>query len=672
MENWGDSFPPTRIELTTSFLSWECGASTMTLRIRHDQTAWGNCKVTTGRRDFNLSFRCLFLLAVVGLGGCTQKTAPPIDGAALFKTQCAGCHSNDNGMRAPEPAALKEMSRRFILTALETGKMSWEGKKLKKPERAAIAEYLGKSDAAISAGVSGLCTGQHDARPSAPAWAGWGQNPQNTRFLPTSAAGLDHDQVRRLQLKWAFGFAGAAATYGQPTIDAGKLYVGSEDGTVYALDAETGCMWWRFRAADTVKTAVSISKDGHTAFFGDTSGYVYAVDARNGARIWRAHPEPHPAARITGSPLLAGNRLYVPVSSGEEGASADPAYGCCTFRGSVVALDSATGKQIWQTYVIEEPAKPTRKGPRGVQYFGPAGGAVWSPPTADLKRRVLYVATGNDYSYPGSDSSDSILAIDMSTGKKLWHRQFTPKDQWNSGCVAPQKDNCPEHSGPDYDFGAPPILTHLTDGRDILLMAQKSGMVYALDARHRGRVLWETQLGHGGPLGGIEWGGTVDGRYAYYPLSDYDFDKPLMSGGGLFALDLRTGKKMWFAPPQKPSCGGVPGCGTAQMAPPTAIPGVVFAGSLDGHLRAYEASTGQVIWDFNTAQEFSTINGVKGHGGSLNGSGPMIAGGMVFVNSGYTNAMDGNVLLAFGVEGGNGEGEREEVRQPHPPEARAR
>lgn len=590
----------------------------------------------------------LLLVLATALLGCVQKPAPaPVDGVALFANKCASCHRNDNDMRAPEPAALREMSRRSILAALETGEMRWEGRTLSHQERVAVADYLGKSEAAISARLSDMCSRDVDPRPDAPVWAGWGVNPDNTRFQPASAAGLNREQVKQLRLKWAFGFRGAAATYGQPTSYAGKLFVGSEDGTVYALDEGKGCIWWTFRAADTVKTAISIGNDGQTAFFGDTSGFVYAVNADEGSQIWRVRPESNSASRITGSPLLVGNRLYVPVSSGEEGASADPRYPCCTFRGSVVALDTVTGKQVWKAYTIEEPARPTRKSPQGVQYFGPAGAAVWSAPTADLKHRILYVATGNDYSSPPSDSSDAVIAIDMTTGKKLWQRQFTPNDLWNSGCVAPQKDNCPEPKGDDYDFGAPPVLKVLRNGRHILLLSEKSGIVYALDADHRGRLLWKTRIAQGGPLGGIEWGGAIDGDYAFYPISDYDFDHPLNSGGGMVALDLRTGKKVWFASPPKPSCAGVDGCGIAQMAPPTAIPGVVFAGSLDGHLRAYDARTGQIIWDFNTAQKFATTNGVQAHGGSLNGAGPTIVGGMLFVNSGYTNAMDGNVLLAF-------------------------
>ncbi len=368
-------------------------------------------------------------------------------------------------MRAPEPEALREMSHSAIRSALETGRMKWEARNLSKAEKTAIAEYLGKSDVAMSAKLTGVCPRDLDPPAHPPIWAGWGVDLRNTRFQP--AAGLGREQIKTLKLKWAFGFPGAAASYGQPTSFAGMVFVGSEDGTVYALDAATGCSWWTFRASATVKTAISVGNNGHTAFFGDTNGYVYGVSVSDGSLVWRVHPDSHSAARITGSPLLLGTTLYVPISSGEEGAAADPHYPCCTFRGSLVALDTVSGKQIWRSFAIDETPKPTRQGPQGVQYSGPSGAAIWSPP-------------------------------------KLWHRQLMPQDVWNSGCVAEQKDNCPESHGEDFDFGAPPILKTLSDGRDVLLLAQKSGVVYALDPDRRGRLLWQNRIGHGGLLGGIQ------------------------------------------------------------------------------------------------------------------------------------------------------------------------
>lgn len=586
------------------------------------------------------------LACILIFTGCARRQPPkPVDGAALFTKKCAGCHRTDNDMRAPEPAALREMSQSAILAALNSGRMKWEGKFLSKADKDGIAQYLGKSDI-TSAQLTGFCARDLDPPAHPPVWAGWGVDPRNTRFQTSASAGLNREQVKNLKLKWAFGFPGASATFGQPTSSEGRLFVGSEDGTVYALDAATGCPWWIFHASATVKTAISVGDQGRTAFFGDTNGWIFAVRVSDGSLIWKVHPEPHPAARITGSPLLIGNRLYVPISSGEEGAAADPRYPCCTFRGSLIALDTTSGKTLWQTFTIDELAKPTRKSAQGVQYFGPSGAAVWSAPTADLKRRVIYVATGNNYTGPSTNASDAVIAIDMNTGKKLWWHQFTPKDLWNSGCVAEQKDNCPDQRGDDFDFGAPPMLRRAANGRDVLLLGQKSGFVYALDPDNRGQLLWKTRIGHGGALGGIQWGGAADSRYAYYPLSDYDDSNPL-AGGGLFALNLRNGKQAWYAAPVKPACAGSYGCSAAQMAPPTAIPGVVFAGSLDGHLRAYDSKDGSILWDFDTAQEFTTTDGIKAHGGSMNGSGPTIVSGMVYVNTGYTNAMAGNVLLAF-------------------------
>lgn len=281
-------------------------------------------------------------------------------------------------------------------------------------------------------------------------------------------------------------FPGAAATYGQPTSFAGKLFVGSEDGTVYALDSASGCRWWSFKASATVKTAISVGEEGSAAFFGDTNGFVYAVKVSDGSILWKVRPESHPAARITGSPLLVGKRLYVPISSGEEGSAADPTYPCCTFRGSIVALDTSSGKQIWRANTIADVPKPTTKNALGVQYWGPSGSPVWSTPTADLKRHAIYISTGNNYSDPPTDSSDAVIALAMKSGKKLWSRQFTAKDVWNSGCVAQNKDSCPSQPGDDYDFGAPPVLRSVGGGRNILLLAQKSGIVYAVDPDRRG------------------------------------------------------------------------------------------------------------------------------------------------------------------------------------------
>ncbi len=593
-------------------------------------------------------FFLLTLLATTSLcAGCNRKQPTAPNGKAIFARDCTSCHRSNSGSRAPVPAVLRQMPQSHILRTLDTGLMKSEGAQLKREERVAVAQYLGRPDMSPDALAKGVCPRDLDPPANSPVWRGWGVDVRNTRYQPASVAGLTADQVPKLKLKWAFGFPGAYATFGQPTSYAGTLFVGSEDGTVYSIDAATGCTWWTFKAAATVKTAISIGSNGQTAFFGDTSGNVYAVSVSAGNVIWKVRPDPHPLARITGSPLLVGDRLYVPISSGEEGAAVDPHYPCCNFRGSLVALDSNTGKQIWKAYTIQEAAKLRRKSASGKQFWGPSGAAVWSSPTVDVKRHAVYVATGNDYSDPATTTSDAVIAFDLESGRLLWSRQLTANDLWNIACVADDKSNCPSKRGNDFDFGAPPLLRHVPGFGDVLLAAQKSGVVYALSPDRKGEILWQKRLARGGPLGGIQWGGASDGHYVYYPISDWQDSS--LSGGGLYALKLKDGAKAWYAAPAKADCASVVGCSAAQMAPPTAIPGVVFSGSLDGHLRAYSSQSGAVLWDFSTLQDFQTVNGAIAHGGSLNGSGPTVVGGMVFVNAGYTNAIAGNVLLAFSV-----------------------
>jgi polyvinyl alcohol dehydrogenase (cytochrome) len=594
-----------------------------------------------------LGILVLCAFSTMALVDCSRKAAPVPEGSVVFGTHCAMCHAANSSTRAPQLESLRQMSKGSILAALETGEMRAQGAKITKAERAAVANYL--ADPKTSTRLSGYCPAYIDPPPTGPKWDGWSLDGANNRFQTASAAGLTRDQVPNLNLKWAFGFPGASATFSQPTVFAGKLYVGSEDGTVYSIDAKTGCIYWTFQATATVKTAISVSPDGNLAYFGDTNGNVYALHVPNGSQAWKARPDEHPQARITGSPVLNGGRLYVPMSSGEEGAAGEPTYQCCTFRGSVVALDAATGRQIWKAHTIRDIPKSMGRNAAGAEKWGPSGAAVWSSPTLDVKRHAIYVATGNNYSDPPTDTSDAIIAFNLETGKMLWSHQFTADDIWNIACVSPTKQNCPDKPGGDFDFGAPPLLRSLPGGHDVLLLAQKSGVVYALDPDHSGKILWAKRVGKGGPLGGIEWGGAADQRRAYFPVSDWDPDKAEV-GGGLFALDLRTGSRVWYAAPDKPACLGQVGCSAAQMAPPSEIPGVVFEGSLDGHLRAYDARSGAVIWDFNAAQPFHTINGVKAHGGSFNGAGPDITGGMVYVNAGYTNELDGNVLLAFSAD----------------------
>jgi len=574
------------------------------------------------------------------------------------------------------------MSPQSIVRALETGSMrAIVGAELTPSERESIAEYLtGKSlrtENVESEKNKGTCPKPalpFSVKPGAPEWNGWGGGSSNRRFQSTRLAGLSAVDVPHLKLKWAFGFEGASLAYSQPTIIGNRVFVGSENGKVFALDAASGCTQWSFQADAGVRTAIILGRimgetSAHAAYFGDQGGEVYALDAANGRLLWKTHADSHPLAKITGALQLYGDRVYVPVSSLEEVAALNPGYECCRFRGSVLALDASTGAVDWKTYLIPDLPHPTRKSTAGTQLWGPSGAAVWSSPTLDRKGEVLYVGTGDSYSDPPADTSDAIVALRMDSGKILWVKQLTKGDASNVACLQHDpgiRANCPEADGPDFDFGSSPILASLPDGRSVLVVAQKSGLVYALDPERGGELLWQVRVAEGGSYGGVQWGPASDDENLYVAVSDAAIsqsatlkggtiqrEKTLRpdKGGGLFALRLSNGEKVWYAPPL--SCLNRANCSPAQSSAVSVIPGVIFSGSLDGHLRAYSTGDGRILWDFDTVQDFTTVNGVAARGGALDGPGPTVAGGILYTNSGYARfgGMPGNVLLAFSVDG---------------------
>lgn len=592
-------------------------------------------------------------VSVLVLASCAAALAQ--DGGAVYLKYCAQCHDKGVG-RAAQLLALSLLTPERVLAALTTGKMAEQGKALTPVEARAVAMFVtgGKAFGSDEAPKQGFCTEPAPAfdKPfSGPYWNGWGVDTANRRMQPAAMAGLRADQVPQLKLKWAFGFPGAGKAFAQPTVVGGRIFAGSDSGKVYSLDASTGCIYWMFKADGPVRSAISIGPVGTkwVAYFGDQRAQAYAVDAATGALLWKVRVEEHPAAMITGAPALYDGRLYVPDSSYEEVTGALPKYECCKFRGALTALDAATGKQLWKSYTIAEAPHPVRKNRQGTQLWGPSGAGVWSSPTIDPKKRAVYVTTGDAYSDPAPRTSDAFMAFDMDTGKLLWSRQLTEGDAYNLGC--PTGDNCPEAKGPDFDFGCSPNLVDLPNGKRALVAGQKSGMVHAIDPDQQGEVLWQTRVGKGGPLGGVQWGNASDGQNVYVAVSDHYATKNLSEAGGMFALKLETGERVWYTP--APGCGDKSGCSPAQSAAVTVIPGVVFSGALDGHLRAYATADGRIIWDVDTAVEYQSVNGVKAKGGSLDGPGPTVVGGTLYVNSGYGmfGEIAGNVLLAFSVAG---------------------
>jgi polyvinyl alcohol dehydrogenase (cytochrome) len=603
-----------------------------------------------GIRDWG--FVVLAALAIVVSGLSRTVSAQTADGAKVYADNCASCHDQPTG-RTPPKDALKDRTADAIHLSLTSGSMSMQGVSLSAAEKKAVSEYLsGKTLGAASAQGAGMCAakpGPIGNLTGKAAWNGWGADSDNSRYQPKP--GMTAADVPNLKLKWAFGFPGGTQAYGNPSIVAGRVFVGSDNGTVYALDAESGCIHWTFKADGGVRSAPVVGRAGtrDAVYFGDLKATMFALDAVTGAQIWKQKVDSHAFARITGAPTLAGGRLYVPVSSVEEVPAAQANYECCTFRGSVVALEAATGAQVWKSYTVTETPQQLGKNSKGTTLWGPAGAAVWSAPTIDTKRGALYIGTGNSYTGPAVKTSDSIIAMDLKTGKMLWWNQATSEDAFLVGC-RPGNENCPKELGPDFDFGNAPILRNLPGGKRILVTGQKSGIVWGMDPDNEGKTVWQFKAGKGGALGGIEWGSAADEQAAYIPVSDVL--AAANEAGGLFALKLATGEKIWSTPAPKLECTTGRGCSGAQSAPVSVIPGVVFSGSVDGHMRAYSTVDGAILWDFNTAREFETVNHVPAKGGSIDSSGPAIADGLLVTNSGYAlwKGLPGNVLLAFSAK----------------------
>jgi polyvinyl alcohol dehydrogenase (cytochrome) len=607
-----------------------------------------------------------------------QATTDPAEGEAVFRRVCAVCHlglvqmgpmaginplAGAGPTHAPPREFLHNMPPEAILNALTTGKMQAQGAALTPEERRAVAEYasgrrLGAKplDPALEAGKPCATRPPMSDPARGPGWNGWGNGITNTRFQSRERGGLTAADLPRLELRWAFGFANVVTVRTQPAMAGGRLFVASENGQVHALDAGTGCTYWTYKARAGIATALSVSRyraaesARYAVYFADRKANAYAVDAESGHEIWVQNVEHHPSASITGAPTVYAGRVFVPVQGlNEEGRGALGDYACCTFRGSVSALDATTGRLLWKTYTVEE-SRPRGKDKDGVELYGPAGGGIWSAPTVDARRRLVYVATGNGYAGPPQRTTNAIMALDMGTGAVRWVRQVLAADIWIMGCNAhngPDKAACPPTLGPDFDFSAPPALARI-GARELLVLPQKSGMAFALDPARDGRIVWRYRFGKGSGFGG-QWGTAIEGGTAYFGAADLLTPTP----GGVHAVRLSDGASVWRMPPPKALCAGRLGCAPGQGAALTAIPGAVLSGAMDGGLRAYSATDGSILWTYDCNRTFETVNGVPAHGGGIDGPGPIVAGGMLYVTSGSGGLMGGpgNVLLAFGIRG---------------------
>lgn len=589
-------------------------------------------------------------------------------GKGLYEENCSGCH-NGTVSRAPHFSWLEMMNASAVYQAMNDGVMSVQAEALTDEDKILVTEYLTRTKlqggAALTAIEPPMCTdSDSDFDFSSPAQAvNWGHD--TNRYSPSTVAGLTGPEIPNLELKWSFVFPDAFRARSQPTIAMGTVFVGSQDGRVYALDLETGCARWTFSASAEVRTGVvlslsetPISKDNPPlAYFGDIIARLYAVNALTGELVWSLKADEHPSATLTATPAFYEGKLFVPVSSLEVIPAADPEYECCTFRGSVLAVDGTNGSVQWRHYTIPEEPSETSRTSIGTRVLSPSGAPVWSSPTVDRKRGLIYVGTGENYSSPTDGNSDAVVAIDMATGTRVWTRQSTSGDAWNVACMMADNPNCPPEDGPDFDHGSSILLVELERNKDILLAGHKNGTVYALDPDNKAQLVWATDVGRGSIQGGVHFGMSAADTRLYVPINDMnntrngDYLDPEQARPGMHSIDANTGKLLWSNVQSNVCFEEDEFCDPGISSAVTSIPGAVFAGHLDGFVRAYASESGKLLWEFDTRPERIGVNGITGHGGSMSGAGPAIVDGHVVINSGYGlyNHEPGNLLMVFAV-----------------------
>jgi len=582
----------------------------------------------------------------------------------VFAQNCAVCHAQPlmtymfPQMRGRPPG--------FVYDAISVGPMRRVGQRLDEPSRRAVAEFFtgvefGSAESVRSFEVSPACPPEHARFDwSDMAYPSWGGSLRNLHALP-DGEGFTRAELERLAVQWVVAFPEATQLRSHPTAAGGALFVGSHDGSVYALDQQTGCTRWHFKADTEVRSAVTIDVDARDAgaatvraVFADRAANVYAVDAETGALLWRRSVDSHPSAAVTGSVTAFDGMLFVPVSSNEDVAAIDPGYPCCTHAGKVVALDARSGEIRWRTATIDEPARQSGTTPAGTGIWGPSGASIWNTPTISERHGLLFVGTGNNHSRPASPRSDSVLALDPRSGRVVWVYQAEAGDAWNSACLhqLTSQPSCPDPEGPDTDFGATTLLLDL-EGEELLVAGQKSGELHALDPA-TGALRWRTRVARGGAEGGIRYGMATRDGVVYAPSTDTGSEARagMSARPGLFAYSAADGRPLWSTDGAR-LCAGREGCEGAVGAPPLAMADVVFIGSLDGMLYALDRRTGEVAWSFDTTRTFTTLLGRPARGGAIQGTaGPMFANGRLFVSSGYGQASrPGNALIVLAPPG---------------------
>lgn len=632
------------------------------LKVNNELTYFLQCgagPVTVNKSKWTNEIRCLTTIG----GWCTAlfiisfgALANVESGKAIYDKQCALCHEG-NLPEAPRRAGLKKYSAERVVEALSTGVMSTQGIQLSKQDMENVALFLtGKAVSKAKTHQVDYCEADLQlGHQSVENWNGWGGNKQNSRYV-TNVGNLNKTHANKLTLEWVYAFPDTTRMRSQPIIIGSTIFMGSQEGKVYAIDADSGCTHWTFSAEAEVRGGIyaEFDKNGvlDNLLFGDFKANAYSIDAKNGQVNWKTQISNHPLASITGSVTAHNNLVYVPLSSSEVISAARENYACCSFRGAVVAVNIKTGEKVWEQFTTEPP-KPTYENAQGIMQQGPSGAPIWSRPTVDHKRNLLYVTTGQNYSTPATHTSDAVIAMSLLTGELVWVAQLTKNDAWNGGCVR-QNSNCPKENGPDFDSGTGAILVE-TEQRGIVLAGQKSGNVFALDADNGGEVLWKRRVGSGGTMGGVHWGMSASDSMVFAGVSDLPTNNPYIEGAphpGVAAIDIISGELVWQRvldntcdKDDKFAC--YPGISAAV----TATKDLVFAGGLDGKLHIFDSQNGTQLWTFDTRKSFKSLNKVSANGGSIEADGALVHDGDLFITSGYDKwgEIPGNVLLKFRV-----------------------
>jgi polyvinyl alcohol dehydrogenase (cytochrome) len=612
------------------------------------------------------------LLAPAALAQPAANTPDPNHpGKAIYDRTCAACHANPAaGSRAATFSQITGTAPAQLRTTLTEGVMKPMAASLSPEDLTSLIGYLTSGQKAVNANWTDamMCAADDRTVDTAKpvAFGGFGVDPHSTRNLSAAKAGLKKADMAHLEIAWAIGFP-QTQSLGTGAVVLGDTVFVNGAGKLLALDAAKGCARW-VKNINSRNTPQIADLDGRKVLLLATSrNDLSMIDAKTGDTVWtvNAQPSHDEGIGIRGGVVAYKDKIIVPYSASGVGSGQNAKFECCAFHGAVVALSLKDGQKLWEYHTMKDAEYTGKLSKTGVKQRGPSGAPIWALPTIDEARNRVVVATGENTSFPGTNTSDAIIALDLDTGKAAWVFQAEELDVWNMSCndreLQKSGPNCPNlydsDKGHDFDFGATPILTKGAGGKDIIFDGQKSGHVWGVDAA-TGKKLWVDHIGEGSALGGVHWGVAVDGPLGFAPIADSLFlpeEMGTRAKPGVYAYRLSDGKQVW-AHAAKADCAparkaNVVACDTKYgfSAAPLVVDGALIAATLDGKVVIFDGKTGAVLKTIDTSGPVKTVNGVPGKGGSIDAHAISAGAGMVFVTSGYGSFTQtpGNVLIAF-------------------------